>query len=431
MIRRLAYWGLDFLKGSPVRRHLRELESAFRDPDATLALTRQRTRALIDHACHTTDYYRPFLGVKELSEFLVLQKRTIKERYDEFFSSAYERSSLIPVKTSGSYGTPLTFYLTKEKKDRQHAEVLYFLDWVGYKLGDKHAYVRSTPKDRFTLFVQNEVMVIPTVFDEGWLEKQRQVLLHEGVKVFIGFPSVIGALAEYCRSKGDGPHSFCLQAVITTAESLYDHTRDALRQVFDCQVLSRYSTEEFGVLAHECLHATRHHLNMASYVIEILSLDSDLPVSPGELGRVVVTDLFSHAMPLIRYETGDLAVLGDDCPCGLQGATLQRLEGRVVEGITRTDGQRLSPFMIHVVVKELKDVIQFQLVQTGAKSYELRLCTLPSFNQEEWVHRRLLDILGDDAELKLSYLEQIPPLPSGKRPYVINEWRQRQIAEGS
>jgi hypothetical protein len=40
------------------------------------------------------------------------------------------------------------------------------------------------------------------------------------------------------------------------------------------------------------------------------------------------------------------------------------------------------------------------------------------------VRRRLLDILGADAELKLSYVEQIPPLPSGKRPNVVNEWRQ-------
>jgi len=168
---------------------------------------------------------------------------------------------------------------------------------------------------------------------------------------------------------------------------------------------------------------------MASYEIEILSLDSDKPVLPGELGRVVVTDPFSRAMPLIRYDTGDLAVLGGACPCGLPGPTLKRIEGRVVEEVVGTDGQRVSPYVINNLMKDLDDIVQFQFAQQGTKSYELRLCTLSSFHQEELIRRRLLDILGADAELKLSYVEQIPPLPSGKRPYVINEWRQRQMAE--
>jgi phenylacetate-CoA ligase len=279
--------------------------------------------------------------------------------------------------------------------------------------------------------MQNETAMNAGILDEAWLERQRQVLLHQGVEVFIGFPSVIGVLAEYCRGKGDGPHSFHLKAVITVAESLYERTRAIIRQVFGCLVLGRYSAGELGVLAHECSHADRYHLNIAGYDIEVLSLDSDRPVSLGELGRVVVTDPFSHAMPLIRYDTGDLAILGDACPCGLPGPTLQRLEGRIVEEIVGTDGQRISPFVIGNVVEDLEDggIVQYQFVQQGSKSYKLRLCTLPSFHQKELVRRRLLDILGADAELELSYVEQIPPLPSGKRPYIVNEWRQRGCEE--
>jgi len=432
MIRRMAYWGLDFLKGSPVRRHLRELEGAFRDQDAALVQSRQRVRALIDHACRTTAYYHQFLGAKELREFPVLQKRTIRERHREFLSSAYDPSSLIPVSTSGSYGTPLNFYLTREKKARRHAEIIYFSGWAGYEVGDKHAFVRvNASKSKVTLFMQNEILVSPVILDEAWLEKQRQILLQKGVRVFIGFPSAICALAEYCRAKGDGPRSFALKAVITIGESLYEHTRAIVRQVFGCPVLSRYSTVESGVLAQECSRASRHHLNIASYVVEVLSLDSDAPVSQGELGRVVVTDLFSHAMPLIRYEIGDLATLGDSCSCGLPGPTLQRLEGRAIEEIVGTDGQRISPFALMPftligVSGGVEDIMQYQFVQKGEKSYELRLLALPSFHQEGLVRRRLLDILGADAELEVRYVKQIPPLPSGKRPVIINEWRQRR-----
>ncbi len=429
MLRRIAYWGFDFLKGSPVRRHLQELKDAFRDPDATLALNRQRVRALIDHACNTTDYYRQFLGAKELSEFPILQKRTIKERYDEFLSSAYEKASLVTVGTSGSYGTPLTFYLTQEKKARQQAEVIYFSGWAGYRLGDKHANIRLGDKNRFTLFMQNQVLINPMTLDEEWLAKQRQILLHKGIKVIIGFTAVIGALAEYCQAEGDTPHSFRLKAVITAGEAQSDRLCATVRQVFGCLALSRYSTEKLGVLAHKCSDASCYHLNVAGYITEVLSLDSDRAVSPGELGRVVVTDLFSRAMPLIRYDTGDQVVLGDSCSCGLPGLTLQKIEGRVIEEIAGVDGQRIPAAVISAAVKGLQDIVQYQFVQKRAKFYEMKLCTLSSFRQEELMRGRLLDILGAGAELKLSYVEQIPPLPSGKRPYIVNEWRQRQLVE--
>jgi len=282
---------------------------------------------------------------------------------------------------------------------------------------------------KFTLFMQNRILMYSALLDKEWLEKQRQILLHERIKVFIALPSAAGVLAEYCRAKGDGPHSFRLKAITTMSEALSDRTRAALHQVFGCPVLSRYSTDELGLLAHECIGASHHHLNIASYIIEVLSLDSDEPVSPGKLGRVIVTDPFSHAMPLIRYDTGDLAVLGDSCSCGLPGPTLQRIEGRVIEEIVGTDGRRISPYVINNVMKDLENIVQFQFAQQGAKSYALRLCTLPSFYQEELVRRRLLDILGAGAKLELNYVEQIPPLPSGKRPYIINESRQHRIAE--
>ena len=73
--------------------------------------------------------------------------------------------------------------------------------------------------------------------------------------------------------------------------------------------MSRYGTEEFGTIAVERPKDQKHVLNLSSVIVEILAIDKDVPVEPGQMGRIVVTDLFSHAMPLIRYETGDLAVL--------------------------------------------------------------------------------------------------------------------------
>jgi phenylacetate-CoA ligase len=424
-LRGAVYWGLDSLRGGPVKHHLEELEGAFQDLEATLALSRERSRALIDHACRTTRYYGQFQGAQALSEFPVLQKGTIRERYDEFLSSACDRASLIPVATSGSYGSPLTFLLSPEKKARRTAEVIYFGGWAGYAVGVRYAHFTVTRRSRLTTLLQNQIRFDRTFLDERRLEAQRQALQRRRLPLICSVPSLLGPMAEYCRAKGDGPTSFGVQAIICFAEPLPESVRAALNQVFGCPVLSRYSTLELGVLAHECRRQSHHHLNIASYVVELLSKDSDRPVSPGELGRVVVTDLFSVAMPLIRYDTGDLAVLGDACPCGRPGPTLRRVEGRLVEEVAGTNGQRIPGLKFDVLMADLDGIIQYQFAQTDERRYELRLHTLPSFHQEELARQRLLSVLGADADLQFRYVDQIPPLPSGKRPYIVNEWRQR------
>jgi len=424
-LRRAAFWGLDFVRGGQVQNHMQELEQAFTNPEQALALSQHRARELIEHACSTTAYYGQFQGARELSDFPILQKKTIREHYDDFLSSAFDRESLVRALTSGSYGTPFVFLLTRDKKARQSAEVLYFGRWAGYDVGQPHAYVRVTnSKGKLKLLLQNELLLDPTVLTEEQLEVYREALLRKELPVIFSYESTMRTLGEYCRARGDGPGTFSVEGIILMAEPLRESTRTVLHEVFGCPVFSRYATEEMGVLAHECACESVHHLNFASYVVELLSPDSDTPVAPGEVGRVVVTDLFSHAMPLIRYDIGDLAISGGACACGRPGPTLQNIEGRAVEEVRGTNGQRISPFAVNMAMKEWEGIIQYQFVQKDAKSYEMRLHTLPSFHQEEALSRSLLGLLGRDAEIRFSYLDQIPPLPSGKRPYIINEYRQ-------
>jgi phenylacetate-CoA ligase len=60
---------------------------------------------------------------------------------------------------------------------------------------------------------------------------------------------------------------------------------------------------------------------------EILD-DADRPCAPGEVGRVVVSTLHNYAMPLFRYDLGDLAEVGPPCECGRTLPVLNRIVGR-------------------------------------------------------------------------------------------------------
>ncbi len=421
-LRKRAFWTLDRFKGSPVRKHLHDIEEHFADPGLAQERQDERLRFLLEHACSTTEFYCDFKGSR-FSEFPVVEKHTLKKRYSEFLSSAYARKTLVAVTTSGSYGTPFTFYLTAEKKARQLAEIIYFSRWVGYELGMRYALVSVVQHSPLSNWLQNRVELSPRFSTPEALAKQAALLGRKRIRTLIAYASTAYEIAQLCSSQTTSPGSFSLDCVISYGEPLTEPMRQVCELAFGCPVRSRYALWELGVVAHECLEGPRHHLNTASYYVELLHPDHNRPVHPGETGRVVVTDLFSHGLPLIRYDTGDLAIAGGDCGCGIAAPVLESIQGRHIEAIYDPKGTRLSPFLIHNVMRGLDGVVQYQFSQIGERDYVMKMVTLPGFAETDRLNQRLAELLGDQARISVEFVASIPPLPSGKRPYIVNEWR--------
>ena len=139
-------------------------------------------------------------------------------------------------------------------------------------------------------------------------------------------------------------------------------------------------------------------------VVEVLRADGS-PALPGEIGRVVITPLYNYAMPLIRYELGDLAELGSTpSPCGRGLPTLRRILGRTRNLFRFRDGTTfLAPK-------------QFQVVQTDFDTIEIRYVPenndrpidLPALTQ------RIRAVLRQPVEVVVRSVDQIARSPSGK-----------------
>jgi phenylacetate-CoA ligase len=422
-IRRVGFWGLDFVKGSSVARHIKDLREAFADPVEGRRLAQSRLEEFLEYACATTPFYRKFAGAKDLREFPVIQKEMIKGSYDDFLSSAYKKGELVTVLTSGSYGMPFQFYLTRDRRVRQQAEVIYFNGWAGYEVGMRYLQTLNHPIGPLRLFMQNGVLINPSVINEAWLEKQRRALMKGNIRFIVAYPSALLPIARYCRNKGHGPESFAVRGIVSGGEPLLELARATIEEVFGCSVLDRYSGDEMGVVSHECAKCKVHHINFASHKIELLAIDGDERVEPGEAGRVVVTDLFSHGMPLIRYDTGDITSWSKErCPCGMDVPAFERIQGRTMERVYDPSGKVIIPFVITWLFKDLFDsVIQYQFVQRTRDTYLIRLNVVEAFNGEEELRDQFQKKLGPDAHISFEYVDSIPPLPSGKRPYIVNE----------
>ncbi len=79
--------------------------------------------------------------------------------------------------------------------------------------------------------------------------------------------------------------------------------------------------------------------------------------------------------------------------------------------------------MITAKMLRYMELKQFQFVQTGKKSYIFRLNPWDSFTKEADLIRESQEYLGNDADVQIEYVEEIPLLSSGKRKQVANEYQ--------
>ena len=109
-----------------------------------------------------------------------------------------------------------------------------------------------------------------------------------------------------------------------------------------------YGSIEMGVIAWECETHQGYHVAEDSVLME-----TQATAAGG--ARLLLTNLHNEAMPLIRYDQGDLAVVGDGapCACGRRFRRLEAIQGRVTDSILRPDGSHVPPFSVTSVVRDI------------------------------------------------------------------------------
>ncbi|RLM48768.1 phenylacetate--CoA ligase family protein, partial [Halobellus sp. Atlit-31R] len=88
--------------------------------------------------------------------------------------------------------------------------------------------------------------------------------------------------------------------MLCTGETVTGAMRRDCKAVFGARVIDRYTCEEAGWLALQCPKHEHLHVFTSNTLIEIVDAQG-IACPVGMPGRVLVTALHSHAMPLIRY----------------------------------------------------------------------------------------------------------------------------------
>lgn len=434
---RWKYWITDFFNGGNMWKSYKEVMYIL-DNKNLIEGNKIRQRHLdnmLFFATHNLPFYKPFKGCK-LEDFPVINKQIMLQRYDEFVTPVH----LIPgqvgkvhiQKTSGSTGTPFKIYQDTRCRIRRIATIKAENEAIRFHSFEPMMHLRAIAHycdwGKGEVMTYNKNLNIYYVDNADLTDDKLQQIVDainkNKIKVIRGYMTSLDTLTQYAvRNHIEFPHH---PFFISVGELLLESLRLRIVDKLHCHIISQYGNEENGIFGSSKIDevGTTIWLNRANCFVEILKLDTDQPVSKGELGRIVVTDFTNYAMPIIRYELGDLASIGEVAADGTI-MSIDHLCGRKTDMIFRTNGEAIDIFnSIPAEIYNNQALRQWQFIQTGKKTYTLRLSLeTADYKIADLARMRLKQLLGNDADITVQCVDEIPVLNSGKRKIVINQWK--------
>ena len=428
ILKRFLLWTDDALKGG----HLRKAYKEVRRLNSTGIDGNTRGKMLSDiitYAKTRTRFYQQVDGTT-LNDFPVINKAIVRQDYNAFRvpESDIPGQNGEPLKvhyTSGSTGIPFKVFQDRRSHIRNIATLKYYNDLIGFHSCAPMMKIslRESPDETGGTYVhdrKNNIWYadLPSL-SEAALEELVGKLNSEGIRFIRSYMTIIDDLTRYIIDhKVSLTYSPCF---ISIGELLSEPLRHRIVDQMHLHIVSQYANEENGVIGQAETDGPGDliTLNRANHIIEVLKLDSDEPAAKGEAGRVVLTDLTNRAMPMIRYDIGDLATVEESAPDGTP-LKLRLHQCRVCDIIHRTDGTP-GTMTIPPEIWSKPGLQQLQFIQTGLKSYTLKVnTTMPeAFTSND--KALFSDILGEDAEVTIDFTDEIPVVYAGKRKMIIQK----------
>jgi phenylacetate-CoA ligase len=177
-------------------------------------------------------------------------------------------------------------------------------------------------------------------------------------------------------------------------------------------------------IAAQCGTSNTYHIHTLDVIVECLD-DDGLPVRAGQPGNLILTRLYPGPMPLIRYQVGDVGVLGGErrCDCGRGYDVLESIQGRDTDIIITPSGNRLIVHFFTGIIEHFSEIESFQVIQEEPDIIILRLVPNEGFSQETVT--RVLEKLHErgaaDLKILVEPVKEIALPPSGKRRFIVSK----------
>lgn len=424
-------------------------ESQHWDPATLSRWQLARLNELLLHARAQSPYYAKVLaGIKlpleslsELESLPILDKPAIRGNFEELQCAGIPRSRFVMSRTGGSTGEPTVYFWDKRGMDWNRGTVYRSAEWAGVALGERTVHMSGSHFDytqsqklqnRIVYFLQRYRDFPVSSITDDLLEHYFIELNRFRPTSIWGYASGLNAFSEFIERRHPNAKLDFVKAVITSSETLQPHQRACINRVFGPgAVHDNYGSREMYIGA-ECSQHNGYHLHSEVLYVEVVN-EQNRACKPGELGRILLTDLSNRAFPFIRYEIGDTGVMANNthpCGCGVTLPRLERVEGRIADLVILRD-RILTPPNFATLFSDLRGIDAYQIRQDSLDKIDLFV--VPGSGYSDKIHQYLRNsaqvLAGPDVRIELHEVPHIVVPESGKRRYVVSTVSSGQLRQ--
>lgn len=401
---------------------------------------------VLNHAYDTVPYYRDSFNAAgfrpgkhimpdEWSRVPLLKRKDIQKAEKKLYSKEVlpHHGKVHEIWTSGSTGRPISVGSTQITQFFWQAFTLRDHLWHHRNFGGKLAVIRHAEEGKgipplgikangWGPSTDTTYVTGPSCFlnISSSINEQAEWLCRENPDYLLTYPSSLHALAQYFQASGQVLPN--LREVRTLGETLGPDVRNLCRQAWNVPLVDVYTSQELGYIALQCPKHEHYHVQSENILVEILNENNET-CRAGEIGKVVISALHNFATPLIRYEVGDYAEVGEHCDCGRGLPVIKRIMGRVRNMIILPNGEQRWPVFGYKQFEDIAPIRQIQTIQDTLNHLEMKLVSTTPVTPEQ--EARLLQVvrnsLGYPFEISFSYYDEIPRAANGKYEEFISK----------
>ena len=430
----LAAFPSGLLNGSAYSSLRRDISRASTDADFCRSERRRLLRETLLRASGAPGYAKQLGGIDlekadpldTLAHLPVLDRAAVARDPSAYLCSP--ASTMDMVTTGGTGGTPLSFFLDRDRSPREWAFVTSIWSRAGYSPGDRRAVLRGVDfggrgRTWFWDPALRELALSPFDLTDEVMSRYLGLLTTYRIQWLHGYPSAVSALCSYAARAGWQP-PVALAGVLLISEPVYAHQLELIHKVLPSrEVLPFYGQSERVSIAGETPGEPGTYEFEPLYGISELVDDHGHPVTvAGARGRLLGTGFISKGMPLLRYDTGDTAELVElSSPSNGHRLTVRAIWGRWrQEFLVGREGNPISMTALNIHSSAYCGVRQFQFFQDTPGVAVLRVVPITGRDAAggESLRREFAAKVAHVLELRLEVVDTLQPTIRGKRVFI-------------
>lgn len=399
----------------------------------------EKLKHLVKHAYENVDLYRQkyekagimpedIQSIDDIYKLPIISRKDINSNFpDGILANNIDKKNCYIISTTGSTGVPLKIFYDKKDflEDVACTSPALIQKWVNRKIKKIITFLVRDSDAAEENFIKQipKILLRNYYFGDALSNSKEQIIAIQKFKpdLIFTYPSVLRNIISEIQNKKI--KIFQPKILVLTAEMLDKPTRKLFSTFFnDTEFFDLYGTTEGG-RAIECNNHNGLHILAWNNVIEILDqYGKRLP--NGSSGRIIFTNLYSKATPIIRYSgLGDIAALSTEpCSCGSNLPLLKRIEGRLIDSIILKNNKIVHPFNLTLALQNISGIYKYQIRQEKINKIRILIVEnqVPNMDNDvsylfeedngykKKIINRFKNILGEDVDIFFEKVDDIP-----------------------